>query len=76
MESTAINKAIKEVRELFNKVRDNLSREEINRIREKLYKKEADYNSLKEKEKKDSLTNEEKKVLKNILRILVCILRI
>ena len=76
MESTSINKAIKEVRELFNKVRDNLSREEINRIREKLYKKEADYNSLKEKEKKDSLTNEEKKVLKYILRILVCILRI
>ena len=76
MESTSINKAIKEVRELFNKVRDNLSGEEINRIREKLYKKEADYNSLKEKEKKDSLTNEEKKVLKNILRILVCILRI
>ena len=76
MESTTINTAIKEVRELFNKVRDNLSREEINRIKEKLYKKEADYNSLKEKEKKDSLTNEEKKVLKNILRILVCILRI
>ena len=66
MESTTINKAIKEVRELFNKVRDNLSREEINRIREKLYKKEGDYNSLKEKEQKDSLTNEEKKVLKNI----------
>ena len=50
MESTTINKAIKEVRELFNKVRDNLSREEINRIREKLYKKEGDYNSLKEKD--------------------------
>ena len=49
MESTTIKKAIKEVGELFNKVRDNLSREEINRIREKLYKKEADYNSLKEK---------------------------
>ena len=65
MEST-INKAIKEARELFNKVRDNLSSEEINRIREKLYKKEAVYNSLKEKEQKDSLTNEEKKVLKNI----------
>ena len=36
MEST-IHKAIKEARELFNKVRDNLSSEEINRIREKLY---------------------------------------
>ena len=29
MESTIINKAIKEFRELFNKVRDSLSREEI-----------------------------------------------
>ena len=66
MESTALNKAIKEVRELFNKVKDNRSREEINRIREKLYEKEADYNSWKEKEQKDSLTNEQKKVLKNI----------
>ena len=66
MESMTINKAIEEVRELFNKVRDNLSREEINRIREKLYKKEVDYNSLKEKEQKDSFTNEENKVLKNI----------
>ena len=52
MESTTINKAIKEVRELFNKVRDNLSREEINRIWEKLYKNEADYNSLKGKDQK------------------------
>ena len=70
MESTTINKAIKEVRELFNELRSNLSHEEINRIREKLYKKESDYNSLKEKEQKDSLTNEEKKVLKNIDRYL------
>ena len=53
MESTIINKAIKEFRELFNKVRDNLSREEINRIWEKLYKNEADYNSLKGKDQKD-----------------------
>ena len=53
MESTIINKAIKEFRELFNKVRDNLSREEINRIWEKLYKNEADYNFLKGKDQKD-----------------------
>ena len=37
-----------------------------NKIREKLYKNEATYDSLKEKEQKSSLTNEEKKVLKNI----------
>ena len=43
MESTTINNAIKEVRELFNELRSNLSREEINRIRKKLYK-ETVYN--------------------------------
>ena len=50
MESTTINNAIKEVREFFNEIRGSLSREEINRIRKELYKKEAVYNSLKEKE--------------------------
>ena len=63
MESTTINNAIKEVRELFNELRSNLSREEINRIRKELYKKEAVYNFLKEK---DRLTDKEKIVLKNI----------
>ena len=33
MESTTINKAIKEVRELFNELRSNLSRKETKRIR-------------------------------------------
>ena len=41
--------AIKEVREFFNEIRSNLSREETKRIREDLYKKEAVYNFLKEK---------------------------
>ena len=63
MESTTINNPIKEVRELFNELRSNLSLEEINRIRKKLYKKEAVYNFLKEK---DGLTDKEKIVLKNI----------
>ena len=68
MESTISNdiNAIKEVRELFNERRSNLSREEIKRIREKLRKKEAIYKFLKEKEQKDSLINREKRVLKNI----------
>ena len=39
MESTTINNAIKEVRELFNELRSNLSREEINRIRKNSIKK-------------------------------------
>ena len=42
MESTISNNiinAIKEVRELFNELKSNLSREETNRIRNELYKK-------------------------------------
>ena len=73
MESTTINNGInpiKEVRKLLNEIRSNLSREEINKIREKLYKNEATYDPLKEKEQIGSLTKEEKKVLKNIDRYL------
>ena len=67
MESITINNAIKEARKLFNEVRSNLSRGETKRIRDKLNKKEAVYNFLMGK---DSLTNKEKKVLKNIDRYL------
>ena len=59
MEPTSQNNninAIKEVRELFNDLRSNLSREETKRIRKKLYKKEDDYNVLKKKEQEGSLT--------------------
>ena len=65
MESTTINNAIKKVRELFNELRSNLSCEETKRIRKKLYKKEAVYNFLKEK---DGLTDKEKIVLKNVAK--------
>ena len=41
-------KAIKDVRKLLNELRSNLSHEEINRIRKKLFKKEVVYNILKE----------------------------
>ena len=61
MKPTTINNdinTIKEVRELFNDIRSNLSREKRNEIREKLY------NFLKEQAQEDSLTNKEKKVLK------------
>ena len=44
MESTNINSAIKEVRELFNDLRSNFSCEEIKEIRYKFYKKESIYN--------------------------------
>ena len=39
MESTTINNLIKEVREIINKLRSNLFREEINRIRKNSIKK-------------------------------------
>ena len=58
--------AFKEARKLFNERRSNLLLKETNEIRKKLHKKEAVYNFLKEKEQNGSLTNEEKKVLKNI----------
>ena len=73
MEPTSQNNsinAIKGARKLFNELRNNISREETKRIRDKLHKKETDHNFLKEKEQKGSLTNEEKKKLKNIDRYL------
>ena len=73
MESRITNNIIyiiKEVRELFNELRSNLSREETKRIRKKLYKKETVYNFLKEKEQKGSLTNRQKNVLNYIDRYL------
>ena len=73
MESTSRNSginAIKEARKLFNEARSNLSREETNRIRKKLYKKEDDYNFLKKKEQEGSLTNIQKNELRNDERYL------
>ena len=64
------NKAIKEVRKLFNDVRNNFSNEETRRIKKELYKKEAVYYFLKEKEQEGSLINKQKNVLKNIDRYL------
>ena len=63
MVSTSTNNQIKEVTELFNEIRITLLREEINEIRNIIYRKEVVYNYLKEK---DDLTNSEKNVLKNI----------
>ena len=46
--------AFKEARMLLNERRNNLFRKESNEIRKKLYKKEAIYKFLKDKEQKDS----------------------
>ena len=71
MEPSTLNNginAIKKVRELFNQLRSNLSREETKKIREKLHKKEVVYNFLKDKtiEQEGSLTNKQKSMLKDI----------
>ena len=58
--------AFNEVRKLFNELRSNLLLKETKRIRKKIYKKEAVYNFLKEKEQEGSLTSKEKNVLKSI----------
>ena len=58
--------AFKEVRKLLNERRSNLLRKETNEIRKKIYKKEFIYNLLKGKEQEGSLTNREKRMLKNI----------
>ena len=71
MKSTSQNnniKAIKEVTKLFNDVRNNLSNEKRKRIRKEIYKKEAVYNFLKEKEQEGTIKNKQKNVLKNIDR--------
>ena len=71
MEPATINNSLnvfKEARKLLNERRSNLLRKETNEIRKKHYKKEVVYNFLKEKEQKGSLTNREKRVLKNIDR--------
>ena len=68
-QNNSIN-AIKEVRKLLNEHGSNLLLKETKRIRKELYKKEADYNFLKEKEQEGSLTNKQKNVLKNIGRYL------
>ena len=73
MEPTSQNNsinAINDIRKLFNELRSNLSREETNSIRKKLYKKEYVYNFLKKKEQEGSLTNIQRRVLSNIERYL------
>ena len=57
-----------ETKKLFNNFRNNFSREEIKKNREKFYKKERVYNHLKEIEQKGGLTTKEKRAQKNIVK--------
>ena len=53
-EDNISNNVFKKARKLFNERRSNLLLKETKRIRKQLYKKEAVYNFLKEKEQNDS----------------------
>ena len=63
MEHNDIKTKIQSIKELFINIRDTLSRNQIDQIRTKFYKKEAVYDFL---TKKDKLTRKESKVLDNI----------
>ena len=54
------NTEIEETKKIFNKLRNNFSKEEIKRIRRKFYFRESIIEYLKELDQKDSLTKEEK----------------
>ena len=58
MEISNIKTLITRIKTLFNNIRDTLSRDEINKIRTIIYKKEAIYDYL---SKKDNLTSKEAK---------------
>ena len=58
----------KDARDLLNERRSSLSLEKINEIRKKRFKKETVCNALEAKEQNNSLTDEEKKVLKRITK--------
>ena len=62
-----IKREIKAIRKLFNNNRDSLSRDEINRIRTNLYKKQLIYDFLKTK---PNLNDHERRAFKRIPRYL------
>ena len=64
MKPTNMNMQIQSMKELFNNIRDTLSRDEINKIRRNICKKEYVYNIL---SKKDKLKSKESKILNNII---------
>ena len=62
-----IKREIKAIRKLFNNNRSSLSRDEINKIRIKLYKKQLIYDFLKSK---PNLNDDERRVFKRIPKYL------
>ena len=51
MNTTNMSQKIQTIKHLFNNIRDTFSRREINEIRTKIYKKEALYDFLSQKDK-------------------------
>ena len=64
MEPTNKNTQIQSIKDLVNNFGDTLFRDEINKIRGNIYKKEAIYNFL---SKKDELKSNERKILNRII---------
>ena len=62
------NKEIEETKKLFSKLRNNLSKEEIKKIRRKFRFKEGANEYMKKLEKKDSLTKKEKQEKKYYIK--------
>ena len=72
-ESATLNNdtnVFKDARKLFNERRSSLFHTEINKIRNKLYKKGATYKVLKDNENQGSLTSRQKNMLFNDERYL------
>ena len=67
MEQTNMNQKIISIRELFNNIRDTLSRDELDQIRFNIYKNEAIYNYY---IKKDKLTSKQTKKLNDAVTCL------
>ena len=64
METINIKTKISSIKKLFNNTNDNLSRDEIDQIRTRIYRKEAIYDIL---SKKDKLDKRERKILDRII---------
>ena len=59
------NEEIQETKKIFNELRNNFSKKEINRIRRKFYFRESIIEYLKELKQKGSLTKQEKQEKKH-----------
>ena len=64
METESTKQKIQAIKEIFKNIRDTLSRNETNKLRTNIYKKETIFDFLTDK---DKLKSNEQKVLDNII---------